>query len=36
LQIFTYWKALSILNFPPTFFHCGASQIGLFGSFHAV
>ena len=36
LQIFAYWKALSTRHVLPTRLYCGVSQIGLFGSFHAV
>src|SRR6266496_5464624 len=36
LQIRAYSKALSKRHFAPTRLNCGSSQIGLFGSFHAV
>src|SRR5437763_14025760 len=36
LQIFAYWNALSTRHVLPTRLYCGVSQIGLFGSFHAV
>src|SRR5437899_1465062 len=36
LQMRAYWYALSTRHLPATRLYCGVSQIGLFGSFHAV